>query len=126
MLQSYGLSLSVIIGKDEAERLTGEMTKSRSEREGLLVCRIKEFEPPLVIRHNVFMQRFYCHLSLLRLNTLQIRMVRVIIRGDNRVIIEKNNFSIVTLHKRFCLPDSGKTVHLMVCATFIKLFSTLD
>ena len=30
---------------------------------------------------------FYCHLSLLRLNTLQIRMVRVIIRGDNRVII---------------------------------------
>ena len=53
-------------------------------------------------------------------------MIMVIIGGDNRVIIEKNNFSIVTLHKRFCLPDSGKTVHLMVCATFVKLFSTLD
>ena len=53
-------------------------------------------------------------------------MIRVIIGGDNRVIIEKNNFSIVTLHKRFCLPDSGKPVHLIVCAAFIKLFSTLD
>ena len=68
----------------------------------------------------------YCHLSLFRLNVLEFSVIRVTIGGDNRVIIEKNNFSIVTLHKRFCLPDSGKTVHLMVCATFIKLFSTLD
>ena len=57
---------------------------------------------------------------------LEFSVIGVTIGGDNRVIIEKNNFSIVTLHKRFCLPDSGKTVHLMVCATFIKLFSTLD
>ena len=34
--------------------------------------------------------------SLFRLNVLEFSVIRVTIGGDNRVIIEKNNFSIVT------------------------------
>jgi len=63
MLQSYGLSLSVIIGKGWSGKIDRWNDEIKVWTWRAVVCRIKEFEPPLVIRHNVLYSVFIvtCH-----------------------------------------------------------------